>query len=178
MDCTADNSSVLVLEWLSLSDALGVPLTASHCENFGLKFPGIAGELTYFASSARKIAVRSPSPNSKGRHRYGSHRGLSMTMTDAIIAMRHLLNAMRGRQHDVGGDEGAATNVSLVGRAGDGQILKHGAHVGPLAELRRRTLRVRHDPLIDVAHFDAIGIALSTPSACRLLPMIKFGDVQ
>ena len=101
-----------------------------------------------------------------------------MTMTDAIIAMRHLLNAMRSRQHDVGGDEGAATNVSLVCRAGDGQILKHGAHVGPLAELRRRTLRVRHDPLIDVAHFDAIGIALSTPSACRLLPMIKFGVVQ
>ena len=71
---------------------------------------------------------------------------------------RHLLNTMCSRQQDVGCDEGAAADESLVGLASDGQIPKQGAHIGPLAKLGGRGLPVIGDP-----RGDAVAIALSAP---------------
>ena len=76
---------------------------------------------------------------------------------------------MRGSQHDIGGDEGSAADEALVGLAGDGDVLEHGAHVGPLAKLRRPLLGVRHDPLIDAANLDAVPVALPATSLLWLL---------
>ena len=79
---------------------------------------------------------------------------------------------MSSRQQDVGGDEGAATDESLVGLAGEGQFPKQGAHVGPLAKLRGRGLRVVDDSVVDAIATDAVAIALPAPLE-RLLSMIK-----
>ena len=78
---------------------------------------------------------------------------------------------MRSRQQDVGSDEGAATNESLIGLAGEGQFPEQRAHVGPLAKLRGRGLRVVDDSVVDAIATDAVAIALSAPLE-RLLSMI------
>ena len=79
---------------------------------------------------------------------------------------------MRSRQQDVGSDEGAATNESLVGLAGEGQFPEQSAHVGPLAKLRGRGLRVVDDSVVDAIATDAVAIALPAPLE-RLLSMIN-----
>ena len=75
---------------------------------------------------------------------------------------------MCSSQNKVGRDEGGATDESLVRLAGDFDIPKQSAHIGPLAELRTRGLWVALDPCAD-----SIEITLTTLSLERLLKMTK-----